>query len=58
MLSLNVKFHFYTKKSLFLDHKIRYEDFVLAKYVHIVWVIREYYYILSQMDSEADANGS
>jgi hypothetical protein len=49
---------FRTKKSLLLDHKIRYEDFASGKYVQIVWNIRGYYYILSPMDSEADANGS
>jgi hypothetical protein len=42
-LNLNINFHFCTKKPLLLDHKIRYEDFVFGKYVHIVWAIREYY---------------
>jgi hypothetical protein len=42
-LSLHVKFHFCTKKSLLLDHRIRYEDFILGKYVHIVWAIRGHY---------------
>jgi hypothetical protein len=48
----------YTKKSLLLNHKTRYEDFVLWKYVHGVWAIRGYYWIRSPVDNESDANES
>jgi hypothetical protein len=31
---------FSTMKSLLLDHKTKYKDFVFGKYVHIAWAIR------------------
>jgi hypothetical protein len=58
MLSPNINFRFCTKNSLPLDQKTRYEDFLSGKYVHIVWAIRGYSYILSPMESEADADES
>jgi hypothetical protein len=46
---------FYTKKRCLLDHKSKYNDFVSAKYVPMVWAMKGDDSIPSPADSEADA---
>jgi hypothetical protein len=43
ILSLNIKFLFCTKKRCLLDHKSKYKDFILAKYVPMMWAMKSHY---------------